>query len=60
MKKLLPALVVPVLSPAATAQKLGHKVTTASPGLKANGGERTANGWVGAADPRSIGTALGV
>jgi len=39
-------------------EKLGHKVTIAHLGLKANGAERTANGWTGAADPRGVGTAL--
>jgi gamma-glutamyltranspeptidase/glutathione hydrolase len=36
---------------------MGHKVVIGPLGLKANAAERTANGWVGAADPRSIGTA---
>lgn len=39
-------------------EKLGHKVTIAKLGLKANAAERTPTGWVGAADPRSVGTAL--
>ena len=39
-------------------EKLGHRVTIAHLGLKANGAERTANGWTGAADPRGVGTAL--
>ena len=37
---------------------LGHKVTIARLGLKANAAERTPSGWVGAADPRSIGSSL--
>lgn len=39
-------------------EKLGHKVTIGRLGLKANAAEKTATGWVGAADPRSVGTAL--
>lgn len=39
-------------------EALGHKVTIARLGLKANAAERTASGWVGAADPRSVGVAL--
>ncbi len=39
-------------------EKLGHKVTIAKLGLKANAAERTPKGWVGAADPRSVGVAL--
>ena len=39
-------------------EKLGHRVTIAPLGLKANAVERTPRGWVGAADPRSVGTAL--
>ncbi len=39
--------------------KLGHKVFSGRLPLKANAAERTATGWVGAADPRSVGTALG-
>jgi len=39
-------------------EKLGHQVVISSLGLKANAAERTAKGWVGAADPRSVGTAL--
>ncbi|MEN2785272.1 gamma-glutamyltransferase [Sphingomonas qilianensis] len=39
-------------------EKLGHKVVVAKLGLKANAAERTPAGWVGAADPRSVGTAL--
>jgi gamma-glutamyltranspeptidase/glutathione hydrolase len=36
----------------------GHKVSVARLGLKANAAERTASGWVGAADPRGVGNAL--
>jgi gamma-glutamyltranspeptidase/glutathione hydrolase len=39
-------------------KKLGHKVVVAKLGLKANAAELTSSGWVGAADPRSVGTAL--
>lgn len=39
-------------------ERLGHQVVISSLGLKANAAERTARGWVGAADPRSVGTAL--
>lgn len=39
-------------------EKLGHKVVVGRLGLKANAAEKTRNGWVGAADPRSPGTAL--
>ena len=39
-------------------EKLGHRVTIGKLGLKANAVERTPHGWVGAADPRSVGTAL--
>lgn len=39
-------------------EKLGHKVVIGRLGLKANAAEKTASGWVGAADPRSPGTAL--
>ena len=39
-------------------EALGHKVMVGKLGLKANAAERTASGWVGAADPRSVGTAL--
>jgi gamma-glutamyltranspeptidase/glutathione hydrolase len=39
-------------------EKLGHQVVVSSLGLKANAAERTPTGWVGAADPRSAGTAL--
>ena len=43
--------------PALTA--LGHKVTVRAPSFKANAVERVAGRWVGAADPRSEGVALG-
>ncbi|MFA6114779.1 MAG: gamma-glutamyltransferase [Sphingomonas sp.] len=39
-------------------EKLGHQVVISGLGLKANAAERTTKGWVGAADPRSVGTAL--
>jgi gamma-glutamyltranspeptidase/glutathione hydrolase len=39
-------------------ESLGHAVSIGKLGLKANAAERTASGWVGAADPRSIGQAL--
>jgi len=39
-------------------RRLGHRVTVGRLGLKANAAERTSIGWVGAADPRSIGSAL--
>ncbi|HVF93061.1 MAG TPA: gamma-glutamyltransferase [Sphingomonas sp.] len=39
-------------------EKLGHKVTASRLPLKANAAQRTAKGWIGAADPRSVGTAL--
>lgn len=39
-------------------EKLGHRVTIGKLGLKANAVERTPRSWVGAADPRSVGTAL--
>jgi gamma-glutamyltranspeptidase/glutathione hydrolase len=39
-------------------ETLGHRVTIGKLGLKANAVERTPRGWVGAADPRSVGTAL--
>lgn len=39
-------------------EKLGHKVSIAKLGLKANAAELTAKGWQGAADPRSVGVAL--
>lgn len=42
----------------AALEKLGHVVTVGRLGLKANAAELTATGWVGAADPRSPGTAL--
>jgi gamma-glutamyltranspeptidase/glutathione hydrolase len=45
-----------VLKPAL--EQLGHTVTIGALGLKANAAEKTANGWVGAADPRSVGVAL--
>lgn len=48
---------LPPMQPAL--EKLGHKVTVGKLGLKANAAERTSAGWVGAADPRSVGTALG-
>jgi gamma-glutamyltranspeptidase/glutathione hydrolase len=48
---------LPPMQPAL--EKLGHKVTVGKLGLKANAAERTPAGWVGAADPRSVGTALG-
>ena len=41
-----------------TLEKLGHVVTIGPLGLKANAAERTPAGWVGAADPRSVGVAL--
>ena len=37
---------------------MGHKISIARLGLKANAAERTVAGWRGAADPRSVGTAL--
>lgn len=37
-------------------EAMGHKVVIAPLGLKANAAERTPQGWVGAADPRSVGT----
>jgi gamma-glutamyltranspeptidase/glutathione hydrolase len=43
----------------AALEKLGHVVAVGRLGLKANAAEKTATGWVGAADPRSPGTALG-
>ena len=47
------------LEPMKTAiEALGHKVSVAKLGLKANAAERTPRGWVGAADPRSVGVAL--
>ena len=39
-------------------EALGHKVSVARLGLKANAAQRTPRGWVGAADPRSVGVAL--
>ncbi len=39
-------------------EKLGQKVRIGKLGLKANAAEKTPTGWVGAADPRSVGTAL--
>ncbi len=40
-------------------QALGHaQVSARGMPLKANGAERTASGWIGAADPRSEGTAV--
>lgn len=47
---------LPTMKPALEA--LGQKVVVAKLGLKANAAERTSAGWVGAADPRSVGTAL--
>ena len=38
---------------------LGHKVETREPGFKANAIERAGGRWVGAADPRSEGAAIG-
>jgi gamma-glutamyltranspeptidase/glutathione hydrolase len=40
-------------------EKLGQKVRVGRLGLKANAAEKTPDGWRGAADPRSVGTALG-
>lgn len=39
-------------------ERLGQKVRIGRLGLKANAAERTPTGWQGAADPRSVGTAL--
>jgi gamma-glutamyltranspeptidase/glutathione hydrolase len=39
-------------------EALGHQVTVGKLGLKANAAEKTKAGWRGAADPRSVGTAL--
>ncbi|MDF2495091.1 gamma-glutamyltransferase family protein [Sphingomonas sp.] len=39
-------------------EAMGHKVSVARLGLKANAAEKTATGWVGAADPRGVGNAL--
>lgn len=47
---------LPAMQPALEA--LGQKVGVGKLGLKANAAERTPTGWVGAADPRSVGTAL--
>ncbi|ONF97503.1 gamma-glutamyltransferase family protein [Sphingomonas jeddahensis] len=47
---------LPAMQPALEA--MGHKVTVSKLGLKANAAEKTASGWVGAPDPRSVGTAL--
>ena len=47
---------LPPLQPALEA--MGHKVSVAKLGLKANAAEKTATGWLGAPDPRSVGTAL--
>lgn len=47
---------LPSMKPALEA--MGHKVSVAKLGLKANAAEKTAAGWRGAADPRSVGTAL--
>ena len=44
-----------MLSPLAA---IGHKVVIAPLSLKANAAERSAEGWTGAADPRSPGVAL--
>lgn len=47
---------LPAMKPALEA--MGHKVSVGRLGLKANAAEKTATGWVGAPDPRSVGTAL--
>ena len=47
---------LPPMKPALEA--LGNKVSVGKLGLKANAAERTPTGWVGAADPRSVGTAI--
>lgn len=39
-------------------EKIGQKVRIGRLGLKANAAQRTPTGWVGAADPRSVGTSL--
>ncbi|MFW2828680.1 gamma-glutamyltransferase [Sphingomonas sp. ID0503] len=39
-------------------EKLGHTVVLGKNALKANAAERTADGWIGAADPRSEGVWL--
>jgi gamma-glutamyltranspeptidase/glutathione hydrolase len=47
------------LEPMAPALRaMGHQVVAISPGFKANAVERVGGRWVGAADPRSEGTAL--
>ena len=48
--------ILPPMQPAL--EKLGQRVTVGKLGLKANAAELTPTGWVGAADPRSVGTAL--
>ena len=45
------------MAPALTA--LGHRVTVRAPSFKANAIERVGGRWIGAADPRSEGVALG-
>lgn len=45
------------MAPALTA--LGHRVTVRAPSFKANAIERVGGRWVGAADPRSEGVAVG-
>ena len=47
---------LPPMQPAL--EKMGHKVNVGRLGLKANAAERTASGWIGAADPRGVGNAL--
>ena len=47
---------LPAMQPALAA--MGHKVSVGKLGLKANAAEKTAAGWVGAADPRGVGNAL--
>ena len=39
-------------------ERMGHRVSTAVLPLKANAAARTAEGWIGGADPRSVGVAL--
>ncbi len=39
-------------------ERMGHRVSTAVLPLKANAAARTAEGWIGGADPRSVGIAL--
>jgi gamma-glutamyltranspeptidase/glutathione hydrolase len=39
-------------------EALGHSVTVARMGLKANAAEKVGDHWVGAADPRSPGVSL--